>query len=93
MSLPLLVSDHVLTIDEVSYYSLMYVAVVEGRGHARGEIGMASIDLKNPVLTLSQVNKGLTKFGHEQKLMEDVLCIIIAAQLIGERPALFCLDI
>ncbi|XP_035226392.1 mutS protein homolog 4-like, partial [Stegodyphus dumicola] len=30
------------------------VAVVEGRGVARGEIGMASIDLKNPVLVLSQ---------------------------------------
>ena len=34
---------------------VVFVAVVEGRGHARGEIGMASIDLKNPVLTLSQV--------------------------------------
>lgn len=31
------------------------VAIVEGRGLARGEIGMASIDLKNPVLMLSQV--------------------------------------
>ncbi|XP_065888856.1 mutS protein homolog 4-like isoform X2 [Dysidea avara] len=30
------------------------VAIVEGRGLARGEIGMASIDLKNPVLVLSQ---------------------------------------
>ena len=36
---------------------MMPLAVVEGRGHARGEIGMASIDLKNPVLTLSQVHK------------------------------------
>jgi DNA mismatch repair protein MSH4 len=27
---------------------------VEGRGHARGEIGLASIDLKNPVMVLSQ---------------------------------------
>ncbi|OCT84771.1 hypothetical protein XELAEV_18022929mg [Xenopus laevis] len=30
------------------------VAVVEGRGLARGEIGMASLDLKNPEVVLSQ---------------------------------------
>ena len=30
------------------------VALVEGRGIARGEIGMASIDLKSPMLVLSQ---------------------------------------
>lgn len=30
------------------------VAVVEGRGHARGEIGMASIDLRSPQIILSQ---------------------------------------
>ena len=30
------------------------VAVVEGRGLARGEIGMASIDLKSPQIVLSQ---------------------------------------
>uniref|UniRef100_A0A8C3HUZ1 MutS protein homolog 4 n=1 Tax=Chrysemys picta bellii TaxID=8478 RepID=A0A8C3HUZ1_CHRPI len=30
------------------------VAVVEGRGLARGEVGMASIDLKNPEVVLSQ---------------------------------------
>jgi DNA mismatch repair protein MSH4 len=34
--------------------SAVIVAVVEGRGHARGEIGLASIDLKNPVMVLSQ---------------------------------------
>lgn len=33
----------------------LLLALVEGRGHARGEIGMASIDLKNPILILSQV--------------------------------------
>ncbi|XP_073400919.1 mutS protein homolog 4 isoform X1 [Dendrobates tinctorius] len=31
-----------------------FVAVVEGRGLARGEIGMASLDLKNPDVVLSQ---------------------------------------
>nr|XP_042907671.1 mutS protein homolog 4 isoform X3 [Parasteatoda tepidariorum] len=30
------------------------LAIVEGRGKARGEIGMACIDVKNPVLILSQ---------------------------------------
>lgn len=34
--------------------SLSNSALVEGRGLARGEIGMASIDLKRPVLILSQ---------------------------------------
>jgi len=29
-------------------------AIVEGRGLAKGEVGMASIDLKHPLLTLSQ---------------------------------------
>jgi hypothetical protein len=42
-----------------SYYHtclcLTPLAVVEGRGLARGEIGIASIDLKRPVLQLSQV--------------------------------------
>ena len=33
----------------------MITAIVEGRGHARGEIGLASIDLKSPELHLSQV--------------------------------------
>ncbi|XP_053326326.1 mutS protein homolog 4 [Spea bombifrons] len=34
--------------------SSIIVAVVEGRGLARGEIGMASLDLKNPEVVLSQ---------------------------------------
>ena len=39
------------------YYSLCDSAIVEGRGLAKGEVGVASIDLKEPVLLLSQVNK------------------------------------
>ena len=35
-------------------FFLPFSAVVEGRGLARGEIGMASIDLKSPELVLSQ---------------------------------------
>ncbi|XP_064469995.1 mutS protein homolog 4-like [Ornithodoros turicata] len=34
--------------------SSVVVAVVEGRGQARGEVGMASFDIKNPELVLSQ---------------------------------------
>jgi hypothetical protein len=37
-----------------SFCPFVFSAVVEGRGLARGEIGLASIDLKCPVLTLSQ---------------------------------------
>lgn len=33
---------------------LSSVAIVEGRGLARGEVGMASLDLKKPELCLSQ---------------------------------------
>jgi len=32
----------------------VWIAIAEGRGLAKGEVGMASIDLKQPVLTLSQ---------------------------------------
>ena len=32
----------------------VWTAIVEGRGLAKGEVGMASIDLKHPLLTLSQ---------------------------------------
>ena len=44
----------------------MYAALVEGRGLARGEIGMAYIDLKRPVLFLSQVS---VKAAHYQILV------------------------
>ncbi len=49
----------------------MIVAVVEGRGEARGEVGMAAMDLNHPVLTLSQVSddKMYTK-------VVTVLCIL-----------------
>ena len=39
------------------------VALVEGRGQAKGEIGMASIDLKRPELLLSQV-RACTAMAH-----------------------------
>ena len=43
------------------YLILLFLssAVVEGRGLARGEIGMASIDLKCPVLAMSQFSDSL----------------------------------
>lgn len=40
------------------------LAIVEGRGLAKGEIGMASIDLKKPELVLSQVHKQLIHIQH-----------------------------
>lgn len=36
---------------------LFVPAVVEGRGLAKGEVGLASIDLKRPEVILSQVSK------------------------------------
>lgn len=38
----------------VNSNSAVIVAIVEGRGMARGEIGLASIDLRSPTLNLSQ---------------------------------------
>ncbi|KAG9467940.1 hypothetical protein GDO78_014030 [Eleutherodactylus coqui] len=38
----------------------VFVAVVEGRGLARGEIGMSSLDLKNPDVILSQFSDSST---------------------------------
>lgn len=40
--------------------SSVVVAIVEGRGLAKGEIGMASIDLKKPELNLSQFSDNQT---------------------------------
>ncbi|KAJ7373668.1 MutS protein msh4 [Desmophyllum pertusum] len=40
--------------------SSVVVAIVEGRGLAKGEIGMASIDLKKPELVLSQFSDNQT---------------------------------
>ena len=37
------------------FLNAYFSAIVEGRGLAKGEIGMASIDLKKPELVLSQV--------------------------------------
>ena len=40
--------------DVFSLANRSHLALVEGRGVARGEIGMACIDLKKPILILSQ---------------------------------------
>ena len=47
---------------------LILVAIVEGRGLARGEIGIASIDLKRPVLQLSQFSDSQTNVKVMTKL-------------------------
>lgn len=48
------------------------VAVVEGRGLARGEVGMASIDLKNPEVILSQFADNAT---YAKVLLHTNCCI------------------
>ena len=50
----MLLHNIVTVFNSVLYY-FFSTAVVEGRGLAKGEIGMASIDLKRPELVLSQV--------------------------------------
>ena len=42
------------------HHTFLFPALVEGRGLARGEIGMASIDLKKPMLVLSQFSDSQT---------------------------------
>ena len=41
-------------------FSFLSSALVEGRGMARGEVGMASIDLRKPTLILSQFSDNQT---------------------------------
>ncbi|XP_041573136.1 mutS protein homolog 4 isoform X9 [Taeniopygia guttata] len=54
------------------------VAVVEGRGLARGEVGMASIDLKNPEIILSQFadNTTYTKVITKLKILTPLEIIM-----------------
>lgn len=40
----------------VSSFPLIVIAITEGRGHARGEVGIASIDIKRPILTLCEIS-------------------------------------
>ena len=42
-------------VGQLCHVCVARAALVEGRGQAKGEIGMASIDLKRPELLLSQV--------------------------------------
>lgn len=36
------------------------LAITEGRGHARGDVGIASIDIKRPILTLCEISDSQT---------------------------------
>ena len=56
----------------------MVVAVVEGRGLAKGEVGVASIDLKEPVLLLSQVYQIFMIFTCEGRLFLNKFCCKVA---------------
>jgi len=44
------------TSSETYYRRTVIMSVVEGRGQAKGEIGLAAIDCRNPVMILSQFN-------------------------------------
>ncbi len=62
--------------------------MVEGRGLARGEVGLASIDLKRPELVLSQV--GGVKAGsqydqHLRKLDARIEIFIVASKVDIDR--------
>lgn len=39
--------------------SNLILAITEGRGHARGEVGIAAVDLNSPILILSQLSDGI----------------------------------
>uniref|UniRef100_A0A8B9WFP0 MutS protein homolog 4 n=1 Tax=Bos mutus grunniens TaxID=30521 RepID=A0A8B9WFP0_BOSMU len=70
------------------------VAVVEGRGLARGEIGMASIDLKNPQIVLSQFadNTTYAKVITKLKILSPLEIIMSnTACVVGNSTKLFTL--
>ncbi|XP_066228301.1 mutS protein homolog 4 [Saccopteryx leptura] len=70
------------------------VAVVEGRGLARGEIGMASIDLKSPQITLSQFadNTTYAKVITKLKILSPLEIIMSnTACVVGNSTKLFTL--
>ena len=53
-------TPHISSITPGMPTSFVVVAIVEGRGLAKGEIGMASIDMKKPELILSQFSDNQT---------------------------------
>ncbi|XP_037355926.1 mutS protein homolog 4 isoform X2 [Talpa occidentalis] len=68
------------------------VAVVEGRGLARGEIGMASIDLKSPQIILSQFadNTTYAKVITKLKILSPLEIIMSnTACVVGNSTKLF----
>uniref|UniRef100_A0AAA9SGV3 MutS protein homolog 4 n=1 Tax=Bos taurus TaxID=9913 RepID=A0AAA9SGV3_BOVIN len=70
------------------------VAVVEGRGLARGEIGMASIDLKSPQIVLSQFadNTTYAKVITKLKILSPLEIIMSnTACVVGNSTKLFTL--
>lgn len=46
----------------------MFVAITEGKGHARGEVGMAAIDVKRPYLILCQISDTQTYMNTLRKV-------------------------
>ncbi|GAB1288253.1 MutS protein homolog 4 [Apodemus speciosus] len=87
--------NHVATSSAVSAHApSVIVAVVEGRGLARGEIGMASVDLKSPQIMLSQFADNTTYAKVITKLQVlSPLEIIMSntACIVGNSTKLFTL--
>nr|XP_044605404.1 mutS protein homolog 4 isoform X3 [Equus asinus] len=77
-----------------AHSSSVIVAVVEGRGLARGEIGMASIDLKSPQIILSQFadNTTYAKVITKLKILSPLEIIMSnTACVVGNSTKLFTL--
>jgi len=58
----------------------VWIAIVEGRGLAKGEVGMASIDLKHPLLILSQFadNQTYTKLMTRLNILQPIeVCYVV----------------
>lgn len=47
---------------------LIFPGLTEGRGSAQGEIGLAAIDLKRPILILSQISDTQTYMNTINKI-------------------------
>ena len=70
------------------YVLTLISAIVEGRGLARGEIGMASMDLKCPELVLSQFSDMqtyiLSLIAEPSRVAQSVTCLATDACLTAD---------
>ena len=62
-------------VGQLCHVCVACAALVEGRGQAKGEIGMASIDLKRPELLLSQVKAHIQQWNNKSSTNVPVHCM------------------